>query len=307
MIRLSFGLCLLCVLMLASCVPNKRIVYLQHKIEPALNKVTNTDSVARSYSTRFKEYVLRPHDIISLHIGTITPNEFDFVQKYMEDLGIVRELNQFDLANPNNGSGARIGAGGIGGGGDLATLGGPSLSPIILDRLQTGFTLDDEGVLDLPKVGRLKFGGLTIPQAEKLMREKLYGFYEAPLVRIQLLSFHFTILGEVNKEGRFTIYNPNANIFDAITIAENLTDFADRSKIKIVRFKGDQASVTYLNTLKENLLEQPGFYLQPNDLIIVPPLEARATRKYTLPNYTTALSVFVSTITLVVLIANLAR
>jgi polysaccharide export outer membrane protein len=243
--------------------------------------------------------------VISLHIGTITPKDFDFVQKYMEDLGVVRELNQYDQASQSNGS-QRMG-GGMGGAGVGGDLGGPSMSAIILDRLQTGFTLDDEGILELPKIGKLNLSGLTIPQAEKLVKEKLYGFYETPMVRIQLLSFHFTIMGEVNKEGRYTLFNPNSTVFDAISIAENLTDFADRSKIKVIRFKGDQASVTYVNTLKENLLEQPGFYLQPNDLIIVPPLEARATRKYTLPNYTTGISVVVSTITLLVLIANLNK
>jgi polysaccharide biosynthesis/export protein len=307
MVRIFWSVFLLA-LLLSSCVPNKRIVYLQHSTEPKLDAVTNKDSLSRTYSTRFKEYLLRPRDVISLHIGTITPNEFDFVQKYMEDLGIVRELNQYDQASPNNNNNSMRMNGMTGmAGGDQATLGGPSLSPILLDRLQTGFTIDEEGILDLPKVGKLNLAGLSIPQAEKLVREKLYGFYEAPLVRIQLLSFHFTILGEVNKEGRYTIFNPNATVFDAISIAENLTDFADRSKIKVVRFKGDQASVTYVNALKENLLEQPGFYLQPNDLIIVPPLEARATRKYTLPNYTTGISLVVSTITLLVLIATLNK
>lgn len=298
--------CLLLAGLSTACVPNKRIVYLQNDSEPKHGTVTNTDSLVRSYNTRFKEYILRPRDIISLHIGTITPNEFDFVQKYMEDLGIIRELNQFDQANKNMNNGMRMGGGGMSGG-NLATLGGPSLSPIMLDRLQTGFTITDEGTLNLPKVGVLNLAGLTITQAEKLVQEKLYGFYETPIVRIQLLSFHFTILGEVNTEGRYTIFTPNVNVFDAITIAENLTDFADRSKIKVVRFKGDQASVIYVNTLKENLLEQPGFYLQPNDLIIVPPLEARATRKYTLPNYTTGVGLVVSTLTLILLIANLNK
>jgi polysaccharide export outer membrane protein len=177
----------------------------------------------------------------------------------------------------------------------------------MLDRQQTGFVLDEEGFLELPKIGRIQFAGLTIPKAEALVKEKLFGFFETPVVRIQLLSFYFTILGEVTKEGRYTIYDPNANVFDAITIAGNLTDFADRSKIKIVRLKGEKADVVYVNALRENLLEQAGFFLQPNDLIIVPPLEARAARKYKLPTAITAISLTLSIISLALIVTSLTK
>jgi polysaccharide biosynthesis/export protein len=302
-----FWLLFLLALVFTSCVPNKRIVYLQHEKDPKMDAVPNTDSLYRKYNTSHKEYALRAGDIISLHIASLTPNEFDFVQKYMESLGVIRELNQYDQATTGQ-SNMRMGGGGTGGGGgNDQILGSPTMSAIMMDRLQTGFKIDLNGELELPKVGKLPLAGLSVAEAEKLIVSRLQGYFETPVVRVQLLSFHFTILGEVNKEGRFTIFNPNANIFDAITIAQNLTDFADRSRIKVIRFKGEVASVNYLNTLRENLLEQPGFFLQPNDLIIVPPLEARATRKYTLPNYTTGVSLIVSTLALLLLIVNISK
>jgi polysaccharide biosynthesis/export protein len=109
----------------------------------------------------------------------------------------------------------------------------------------------------------------------------------------------------VNNEGRYTIFDPNASVIDAITLSGNLTDFADRSMIKVVRNQGDRAEIFYVNTLKEDLLGQPGFYLQPNDLLIVPPLKARQTRRYTLPTYTTAISVISTTLTLLLFLAGM--
>jgi polysaccharide export outer membrane protein len=310
---LRFFWCLLMTGLITGCVPNSRILYLQSSQEPELNAVTNRDSVVRQYTTRYQDYTLKSGDIISLRIGTLTPNGFDFIQKYEEDLGLVRKLNQYDQANVGGGINQRMNAGGGGGGGGGGGNAGVAaaqsglnigLAPILLDRMQTGFILSDSGVLELPKVGNLKLEGLTITEAEKLVKEKLMGYFETPVVRIQLLSFHFTILGEVNKEGRYTIFNPNATIFDAITLSDNLTDFADRSNIKIVRTVKGQASVTYVNTLREDLLAQSGFYLQPNDLIIVPPLKARTARRYTLPNSTTGVSLLISTLSLVLLIVN---
>lgn len=293
-------------LLLGACVPNKQIVYLQHTTEPDVNTVTNKDSLARSYATRYQEYILKPHDILSLRIGTLTSSEYDFIKKYEQDLGLLRKLSQYDQAS--QGSNQMQGQQGMGGTtGTTGSGGTPMMSSLMLDRQQTGFVLDEEGFLELPKIGRLSLAGLSIPKAEALVKEKLHGYFETPVVRIQLLNFHFTILGEVKKEGRYTIYDPNANVFDAITIAGNLTDFADRSKIKIVRLQEEKASVVYVNALRENLLEQPGFYLQPNDLIIVPPLEARATRTYKLPNATTAISLVLSVVSFALIITTLSR
>jgi polysaccharide biosynthesis/export protein len=284
--------------LLGGCIPNKRLVYFQSKGEPKRGEVTNTDTLARTYNTRFADYALKPRDIISLRVASITPTEYDFVQKYEEQLGLIRKLLQYDQSNLAGTAGTRVATGGSGESG---------LSSIALDRQQTGFVLDDSGHLELPYIGKLKLSGLTIPETEKLIRTKLIGFFETPVVRIQLLSFHFTILGEVNKEGRYTVFDPNANIIDAITLAGNLNDFADRSKIKIIRFEGNEAEVFYVNTLREDLLGQPGFYLKPNDLVIVPPLPARAGRKYTLPTYTTAISLITSTLTFVFFLISINK
>lgn len=304
MIRSLFWLVAL-VIVLAACVPNKRLVYLQNDPEPKRGEVSNADSLFRTYTTRLSDYQLKPNDIISLNVASITPTEFDFVKKYEEQLGLIRKLYQYDQGNlAGNQRTGGVGSGGnVGGGvGGQANAG---MNAISLDRQQTGFELDAAGNLELPYIGVLKLSGLTIPQTETLLKEKLLGYFETPVVRVTLLSFHFTILGEVNEEGRYTTYNPNTSVIDAVTLAGNLNDFADRSKIKVVRYHGEKATVFYVNMLAEDLLAQPGYFLQPNDLIIVPPLKARFLKKYGLQSYAAALTLITSTITLLVLIASL--
>jgi polysaccharide export outer membrane protein len=284
---------------LSSCVPNRRIVYLQNPVEPAVGEVKNTDSAQRTYTTHFTDYVLRSRDIISLRIASITPGEYDFIQKYEEKLGLIRKLTQYDQSNKATGLGQQGMMGGVG------TQGGSS--SLMLDRLQSGFIIDEEGALELPYIGKVMLSGLTLPAAEALVKEKLKGYFETPVVRIQLLSFNFTILGEVKKEGRYTAFDPNATIIDAIALADNLNDYADRSKIKIIRTQGNTAKVYYVNTLAEDLLGQPGFYLQPNDVIIVPPLKARYAGKYVVPNYTLGISILTATLSLTALVISLSK
>jgi polysaccharide biosynthesis/export protein len=303
MIRTFFLVFSIALFFLTSCVPNKRLVYLQHGKEPKRGTVINGDTAVRSYKPGFTEYKLKPKDIITIRVASITPADFDFVQKYEEQLGLIRKLHQYELSNLGGGTNSRSSTGISAGAGSTS---GGAINPLSLDRMQSGFVLDDSARLDLPRIGKVYLGGLTLPQAERLVESKLLGYFETPIVRIQILNFHFTILGEVNNEGRYTIFDPNANIIDAIALAGNLTDFADRSTIKIIRTDNNNttATVFYVNLLQEDLLAQPGYYLRPNDVLVVAPLPVRTTRKYTLPNYTTALSLITTTLTLVILLSG---
>ncbi len=285
-----------------SCVPGRKLAYLQ--AEGGLKAPQPYDSITSTYSLKKEEYKLQPQDIISLRIASITEDQFNFIKQYEEDLGLIRKLNQYSQGEVagSQGGGNNNNANQMmrGGGGDEGML------PVILDRQNTGFVLDLNGELELPVIGPVKMSGLTIPQAELAIKEKLEGYFETPMVRIQLLNFHFTILGEVENEGRYTSFNPETTIFDAITLAGNLTEFADRANIKIIRTEKGQSKVLYLNTLDEKTLTAENFYLKKDDLIIVAPLQARTTRRYTLSNLSNSLGIISTVVSAVVLIIALS-
>lgn len=285
----------------SSCVPTKRITYLQYKND--LKEHNPVDTALRTYDLKRGLYKLQPEDIISLRVASVTENEFNFIKKYETDLGIIRKLDQYNRTgggdDNQNFNRNLFGGGGIGSTGEV----GPS--SLALDRMNSGFVLDLNGELELPQIGALKLSGLTIPEAEAKVKEALQGYYETPMVRIQLLNYHFTIIGEVNNEGRYTSYDPQMNVFDAISLAGNLTEFADRSNIKIVRKNGAEAKVIYLDMLNENLLAANNFYLHKDDLIIVPALNARTTNKYTLPNISRTLGIVSAAISLAALVISL--
>ncbi|MCK5210741.1 MAG: polysaccharide biosynthesis/export family protein, partial [Cyclobacteriaceae bacterium] len=263
---------------ISGCVTNKQLTYLQY--ENDLKDINPTDTIMRQYSLKKKIYTLQPDDIISIRIASITDDEYNFIKKYETDLGLIRKLDQYSRNIEEAGQGSNYNSGrvNLGGGAD------GQISSIALDRQNTGFTLDANGELELPEIGVLKLSGLTIPEAEFKVKETLEGFYEVPMVRIQLLNYHFTVLGEVEGEGRYTSYDPKLTIFDAISLAGNIGEFADRSNIKIIRQEDEQAKVLYLNMLDETTLNADNFYVQRDDIIIVPALKVRTTTTYTLKN-----------------------
>ncbi len=143
------------------------------------------------------------------------------------------------------------------------------------DPLLSGFVVDDEGSIELPVVGRVKVNGMTIDEAqEKISLLLKQNGLESPKVVMKILSFQYTVLGEVNNPGLYNNYTGKINILEALAQSGDLTDFADRKNVKIVRYENNNARVLYINVLDRGILGNPYFYIQPNDQIIVDPLKS---------------------------------
>jgi polysaccharide biosynthesis/export protein len=161
------------------------------------------------------------------------------------------------------------------------------------DPQLNGFSLNEFGDVFLPAVGQVKLEGLTLQQAQMLVQNQVENILERPTVNLKLLSFHFSILGEVNAPGKYISYNSRLNILEAVAMARDLTVFANRKNIKIVRFERGQANVYYLNLLKDDVVGSHFFYLRPNDLIVVAPMRVKNIRQNQLP----VASFIISTVT----------
>lgn len=143
------------------------------------------------------------------------------------------------------------------------------------DPLLSGFVVDDKGDIELPVIGDVKVNGLTINEAQGKISDLLKNSgLENPKVVVKILSFQYTVLGEVNRPGIYNTYTGKINILEALAQSGDFTDFADRKNIKIVRYENNNARVLNVSVLDRDILGNPYFYIQPNDQIIVDPLKA---------------------------------
>jgi len=147
------------------------------------------------------------------------------------------------------------------------------------DPVLSGFVIDDQGNIEIPVIGNVMIHGLTITEAQKRISSLLQqNGLESPKVVIKILSFKYTVLGEVTRPGVFHNYTGKVNILEALADAGDFTDFADRRNVKIVRYENNNARVLNVNVLDRAILSNPYFYIQPNDQIIVDPLKAANAR-----------------------------
>ena len=95
------------------------------------------------------------------------------------------------------------------------------------------------------------------------------------MVIVKLANFRVSMVGEFNNPGKYVVYQDKINIFEAIAMAGDMTDFAKRDKVLLVR-QSEKGVKTYrLNLNDYSLLESEFYYLMPNDLVYVEPLKGK--------------------------------
>ena len=109
-------------------------------------------------------------------------------------------------------------------------------------------------------------------------------------------------MGEVHTPGEYNIIRSNQNIFHLIGKSQDLTEFANRKRVKVIRKNGvESTSVIYLDLTDPELLNNKNIYLQPQDIVYIEPLKKKF---YSVKNLSSAVSIGLSSITLYLLLTN---
>jgi polysaccharide biosynthesis/export protein len=256
-----FILLTLAVLLMSSCVTNKKYVFLQKNDVNV--KDLPKDSIIRSYDLQKYEYKIQPEDNISVQFESLTPQEYDIFNR-----NIIAQQMQLTQGN----------------------------------AIMIGELVDPNGEIIYPVVGKVKVAGLTVYEAQAKLQQVADQYLESPVVKVRLINFRFTLLGEARREGTVILTTNRINYIEAIGLAGGLTDLADKRNIKLIRQIDGKAQVRYLNLLDENFINSPEYFVYQNDILIVPALRQRPYQTYFGKNLSlviSSLSLLLITITLI--------
>ena len=255
-------------LLFASCVSNKRIIYMQDK-DPSLSPLVFASEMM-PYET--EEYRLQYNDIVDISIKTSS-----------------KELNElFSLFQDNVQA-------------NMMMQGGRSGGDVFF---MTGFTLDDLGMVELPLLGEVKLSGLTTKQAKEVIEGMMVEFVnkEDLFVRVRLGGIRYSALGEFRMAGKHNLLQNRATIFEAIANAGDLTEVAKRDELVLVRQYPEGSKIFRIDLNNVNLLTSEFYFIRPNDMLYAEPMKIRELG--TGVNFVQTFSLAVTTLSAVLLVLN---
>ena len=138
------------------------------------------------------------------------------------------------------------------------------------------YTVDRDGAIDYPVIGRIIIAGLTKSQAIEHIKKLVSDYIEAPVITIKIMSYQVTVLGEVLKPGTVPVKNEKISILDAIGSVGDLTIYGNRSNVLLIRENND-GTLDHIrfDLSKSDIFTSPYYYLQQNDVVIVEPNKTR--------------------------------
>ncbi len=161
-----------------------------------------------------------------------------------------------------------------------------SVAAFVTDNMQArtpdqflldGFKVNENGKINLPLVGEVEVLGLTLNQASVFIQRELSKSIIDPIVNLNFLNFRFTILGEVNNPGTFSVYNPKINLIQALGLAGDITITGKRDNIKLMREVGGTMTTSIIDITNSDFMSSDVFYLEKDDIIYIEPTLTRIT------------------------------
>ena len=142
-----------------------------------------------------------------------------------------------------------------------------------------GFTISQEGAVDIPNVGKIFILDQTLEEAKETISKKAEEYLINPFVVVKLANFEFTILGEINAPGNYPVYKEGLTIYDAIAMSGGINDYGNLKKVRIIRSDKNKKKVYHIDLTSSNILTSDFFYLRNDDLIYVQPLKFKGFKK----------------------------
>ena len=166
----------------------------------------------------------------------------------------------------------------------------------------SGFSITDSGYIYIPIAGGVKVGGLSVEEARQKIQDEIDNYTSAYVI-VSLVSFKVSITGEVDKPGYYYIYNDRLTILEALALAGDFKEFADRRRITLIRQHDEGSDVVLLDITEPEIIKSPFFYLEPNDQLYVPQLQIKNSRS-NLFNVNTVVGAVSTALTIILLIRN---
>ena len=141
-------------------------------------------------------------------------------------------------------------------------------------RKLDGYLVEYKGYIDMPIIGKVKASGLTCSALSDSIKLILQEYVKSPSVRVKIINFRVSIMGEVMNPGSYDVLNQNISLTELISKAGGFEKSADLNNLMIIRNTNNKIVTKYLDITSHEFFKSDFYYLKQNDQIYVKPNEA---------------------------------
>lgn len=127
-----------------------------------------------------------------------------------------------------------------------------------------GYSVDSDGNIEFPIVGKINVAGLTRWQVSEKVRNELItrNLLKDPVVTVEFLNFKVSVIGEVTRPGTYSITGDKITLLEALSLAGDLTIYGRRDKVSVVRELNGKRNIYFVDIRSVDLFNSPAYYLQ---------------------------------------------
>lgn len=135
--------------------------------------------------------------------------------------------------------------------------------------------VDNDGEVNFPQVGRVKVAGYDLKEVNYLMEEKYRALLKEPIINVRVVNQYVTVLGEVNKPGRYPLDNEQMTLVEIIGAAAGLTAYAKGHEVKLIRQVQNKPVELIVDLTDLVTFNDYNVQLQSDDVVYIGPNEKK--------------------------------
>lgn len=140
------------------------------------------------------------------------------------------------------------------------------------------YLVNSFGDIDFPILGEIHVAGLTREEVQRKIKKLIVdgGYINEPIVTVNFVNLHFSMIGQVSSPGKYAITDDKINLVEAFAMAGDLDITGLRNRVFVIREQDGKRTAYRVDMRSPDVFKSPVYYLQQNDIVYVEPNNMKA-------------------------------
>ncbi|WP_424493667.1 polysaccharide biosynthesis/export family protein [Salinimicrobium sp. GXAS 041] len=172
------------------------------------------------------------------------------------------------------------------------------------NQMINGYLVGVNGAINFPVLGEVDVLNMSRSELEKFLTNKLKEFVTDVVVRVRIMNFKVTVMGETGSSV-VEVQDGRISVPQVIAMSGDITYDGKRDNILVIRNLNGKISYGRVDLTDADVFQNPFFYLKQNDIIYVEPTYRKVKSAGFITSWQGLVSIITTAFSLFVLFNNI--